>query len=65
MEEIVKKIHNIVLADRLVKIREIAHISIECVQNILHEIMCMKKLLARLVPCFLTLEQKRNSITTS
>lgn len=67
-EDMVDKIHDIVLADRRVKIREIAdsvNISIERVQNILHEKLGMRKLSARWVPRLLTLDQKRNRVTTS
>ena len=51
--DMVSKIHDIVLADRWVKIREIADtidISTECIQNILHEKLGMRKLSARWVP---------------
>lgn len=67
-EDMVNKIHDIVLADRRVKVREIAdivHISIERIQNILHEKLGMRKLSARWVPRLLTVEQKRNRMTTS
>lgn len=67
-EDMVNKILDIVLADRRVKIREIAdivHISIERIQNILHEKLGMRKLSARWVPRLLTVEQKRNRMTTS
>ena len=49
-EDMVKKIHDIVLADRRVKIREIADIvdiSTERIQNILHEKLGIRKLSAR------------------
>jgi len=58
-KDMVNKIHDIVLADRQVKIREIAdivNISIERVQNILHEKLGMRKLSARRVPRLLTVE---------
>jgi len=64
----VNKIHDIMLADRRVKIREIANIvkiSTERIQNVLHETLGMKKLSARWVPRLLTVEQKRNRMTTS
>lgn len=67
-EDMVNKIHDIVLADRRVKIREIADIvdiSIERIQNILHKKLGMRKLSARWVPRLLTVEQKRNRMTTS
>jgi len=49
----VNKIHDIVLAVRRVKIKEIANIvkiSTESIQNVLHETLGMKKLSARWVP---------------
>ena len=49
-EDIVKKIHDIVLADRREKIRanaDIVDISTESIQNILHEKLGMRKLSAR------------------
>lgn len=67
-EEMVNKIHDIVLADHRVKIREIAeiaNISTERVHNILREKLGMRKLSARWVPRLLTVEQKRNCVTTS
>lgn len=67
-EDIVNKIHDIVLADRRVKIRELAeavHISTERVFHILHDILGMKKLSARWVPRLLTVDQKRKRVTTS
>lgn len=67
-DEMVDKIHDIVLADRRVKIREIVEtvgISFERVQNILHEHLGMTKLSARWVPRLLTLDNKRNRMTTS
>jgi len=68
MEDMVNKIHDIVLADCRVKIRVIAdivNISIERVQNILHEKLGMRKLSAKWVPRLLTVKQKRNRMTTS
>ena len=67
-EEMVTKIHDIVLEDRREKVREIAKkvsISNECVFNILHEHLGMKKLSARWVPRLLTVDQKRNRVTIS
>lgn len=52
-EETVDKIHDLVLADRRVKVRELAEmagISTERVSHILHEILGMRKLSARWVP---------------
>ena len=67
-EENVNKIHDIVLADRRVKVREIAEmtgVSVERVHNILHQELGMRKLSARWVPRLLTLEQKRVRETKS
>ncbi|GAB1864078.1 Mos1 transposase HTH domain-containing protein [Camponotus japonicus] len=65
-KDMVNKIHDIVLADRRVKIKgDIINISIERVQNILHEKLGMRKLSARWVPRLFTVEQKRNHMTTS
>ena len=68
MEDIVKNIHDIVLADRRVKIKEIADIvdiCTESIQNILHEKLGMRKLSARWLPRLLTVEKKRNRMTNS
>lgn len=67
-DDVVNKVHDIVLDDRRVKIREIAetvHISSERVFHILHNILSMKKLSARWVPRLLTADQKRYRATTS
>lgn len=61
-EDVVEEVHNIVLDDRRVKVREIAEkvgISTERVHKILHEDLAMTKLSARWVPRLLTIEQKR------
>ncbi|XP_025263254.1 histone-lysine N-methyltransferase SETMAR-like [Camponotus floridanus] len=61
-EEIIQKIHDSVLNDRRIKMRELSHIaniSIDRVHNILHEHLHMKKLSARWVPRLLTVDQKR------
>lgn len=66
--KMVDKIHDMVLQDRRVKVREIAEIvgiSDERVRNILHEHLNMKKLSARWVPRLLTIDQKRTRVTTS
>ena len=63
-----KKIHDLVLTDRRLKVREIAEtvgISKDCVGHILHEILGMRKLSARWVPRLLTPNNKRNRETTS
>ena len=67
-EETIEKIHDIVMNDRRVKVREIADltkISMERVHFALHEKLGMKKLSARWVPRLLTLDQKRQRMTTS
>ena len=66
-EDSVTKIHDLILGDRLLKVCEIAEtvgISKDFVCHILHEILGMRKLLARWVPCLLTLDNKRNHETT-
>lgn len=65
--DMVDKIHDIVLADRRVTIREIVemlNIPYEGVWHILNENLGMKKLSARWVHRFLTVDQKRNRVTT-
>lgn len=60
--EIVAKVHDMVLNDRRIKVREIANImgiSNDRVHLILHEELQMKKLSARWVPHLLTVDQKR------
>lgn len=67
-EEMIGKIHNIILKDRRVKLREIAdivNISYERVSNIIHEHLHMRKLSARFVPRLLTIDQKRIRVNTS
>lgn len=64
----VAKIHDLVLADRRLKVREIAEtvgISKDRVGHILHEILGMRKLSARWVPRLLTPDNKRIRETTS
>jgi len=67
-EQNVTKIHHPVLADRRLKIGEIAEtvgISKYRVGHILHYILGMCKLSARWVPRLLTMDNKRNRNTTS
>lgn len=67
-DDMVNKIHDIVLADRRTKLRELVEmtgISYERVFNIIHNILGMRKLSARWVPRLLTPEQKRVRETTS
>ena len=61
-DENIAKVHQIVLDDRRIKVREIAEVmkmSKERVCHILHEHLGMTKLSARWVPRLLTLDQKR------
>jgi len=67
-EDNVTKIHDLVLADSRLKIREIAEtvgMSKDRVSHILLEILGMRKLSARWVPHLLTPDNKRNRETTS
>lgn len=60
--ETIEKVHDIVLDDRRVKVREIAEavgISEERVRNILHKELEMRKLCARWVPHLLNADQKQ------
>ena len=62
------KIHDLVLADRRLKVCEIADtvgILKDYVGHILHEILGMRKPSARWVPRFLTPDNKRNREITS
>lgn len=66
--QMINKIHDMVLADRKLKVREIAEavgISTGQVFKILHEHLEMKKLCARWVPRMLTKDQKRARVVTS
>lgn len=59
-EEMIEKIHDIVLDDPKVKLREIVektNVSYERVHNILHEHLGMRKLTARWVPRLLIIDQ--------
>ena len=65
--EMINKIHDIVLNDPKVNVREIAEfvsITTERVVNILHTHLCMRKLCARWVLRLLTIDQKRIRVTT-
>jgi len=67
-EDNVTKIHDLVLADRRLKIREIAEtvgMSKDRVGQILHEILGIRKLSARWVPRLLTPDNKSHRETTS
>ena len=64
--EIIDKVHDIVLTDRRVKVRELVEatgISHGTVISILHEQLGMKKLSARWVPHLLTVDHKRDRVT--
>jgi hypothetical protein len=66
--EIIEQVHDMVLGDRWMKVREIAEtigISKQCVGYILHEQLDMKKLCARWVPHLLTADQKRTCMKIS
>ena len=66
--EIIEQVHDMVLDDRRMKVREIAEtigISKERVGYILHEELDMKKLCARWVPRLLTADQKRTRMKIS
>jgi len=66
--EMVNKIHDMVLADRRLKLSEIVEItgiSKGSVVSILHDKLCMKKISARWVPRLLTIENKRNRVNAS
>jgi len=66
--EIIEEVHDMVLDDRQMKVREIAEtigISKEHVGYILHEELDMKKLCARWVPRLLTADQKRTHMKIS
>ncbi|QQP31396.1 Mariner transposase, partial [Caligus rogercresseyi] len=58
--ETIQKIHDMVLADRRLTVQEI----VEAI-GISHGYLAMKKLSARWVPRLLTIEHKRNRVTTS
>jgi len=66
--EIIEQVHDVILDDRRVKVREIVEtigISKERVGYIFHEELDMKKLCARWVPRFLTADQKRTRMKIS
>ena len=67
LPEIIDKVHDIVLTDRRVKVRElveVTNISHGTVISILHEQLSMKKLSARWVPRLLTVDHKRDDFKT-
>ena len=63
--EMTNKIHDIVLNDLKMKVREVAEIvsiSTERVVNILHTHLCMRKLCARWVPQLLTIVKVQGNL---
>ena len=66
--EMINKIHDMVLSDRRIKVREIVEatgISQDTVFSILHEKLSVKKISARWVPRLLSEENKRNRVVDS
>ena len=66
--EMIEKIHDILMNDRRLKVREIGEavgISIERVQKIWNDDLDMRKLCARWVPRLLTIDHKHIRVTTS
>ena len=64
----IDKIHDIVLNDRQLKVREISetvNISVGRVWHILHECLGMRKMSARWVPRFLTADHKQARVVAS
>ena len=67
-DETVSKVHDLVMSDRRLKLREIADavgVSYGRVHHILHEVLDMRKLSAQWVPRLLTSDQKRLRVVTS
>jgi len=67
-EEIVGKVHDIILADRRTKVREVAEavgISYGTEINILHDKLSIRKVSARWVPRLLTVDNKRMRLSMS
>ncbi|XP_018308488.1 histone-lysine N-methyltransferase SETMAR-like [Mycetomoellerius zeteki] len=67
-EEIVEKVHDMILADRRTKVREVAEaigVSYGTAFNILHDNLGMKKLSARWMPRLLTVDNKRMRLSIS
>ena len=65
--EKIDKVHDIVLADRRMKMRQLSGtvcISIDRVHVTLHHEFCLKNPCAGWAPCLLTLEQKSSRIQT-
>lgn len=67
-EEVVEKVHDMILKDRRTKVREVAEsvgISYGTVFKILHDKLGMRKLSARWVPRLLTIDNKRIRLNCS
>ncbi|XP_018375304.1 PREDICTED: histone-lysine N-methyltransferase SETMAR-like [Trachymyrmex cornetzi] len=67
-EEIVEKVHDMILADRRTKVYEVTEavgVSYGTAFNILHDNLRMKKLSARWVPRLLTVDNKRMRLSIS
>lgn len=67
-EEIIEKVHKLVIDDRQIKLRELAEaagISSERVLKILHDDLHMRTLYARWVPRLLTTDHKHTRMTTA
>ena len=67
-QEMIDKVHDIVLNDSQLKVREISetvNISVGQVWHILHECLGMRKLSARWVPRLLTADHKRACVVAS
>lgn len=67
-EEIVEKVHDMILADRRTKVREVAEavgVSYGTAINILHDKLSVRKVSARWVPRLLTVDNKRIRLSMS
>ena len=67
-QEMIDKIHDIVLDDRRLKVREISksvNILVRRIWKIVHECLVMRKLSARWVPRLLTADHKRARVVAS
>ena len=68
LENILKKLHKLILADRRLKLSEMAEelkISEGTVFTILHEHLSMRKLCSKWEPCLLTVDQKQQHVDDS
>ena len=67
-EDIVENVHDMILADRRTKVREVAEavgVSYETAINILHDKLSVRKVSARWVPRLLTVDNKRIRLSMS